>query len=93
MWLSWKSLGQLAALYTLIAWAKHKTATGGIQKMILEDRKVYRSYDVIYITRIIARKENMHGKLNKRLAHDEKSAPGATEGYSERFQSEKGMGG
>jgi hypothetical protein len=28
----------------------------------------------------------------KRLAQDEKSAPGATEGgYSERFQSEKGM--
>jgi hypothetical protein len=30
----------------------------------------------------------------KRLAQDEKGAPGATDGgYSERFQSEKGMGG
>jgi hypothetical protein len=36
----------------------------------------------------------MANYFNKRLAQGEKSAPGATGrgGYSERFQSEKGMG-
>jgi hypothetical protein len=64
MWLSWKSLGHLAALYTLVAWAKNKTAaTGEDQKMILGDRKEHRGYDVIYVTSIIARREIIHGKL------------------------------
>jgi hypothetical protein len=64
MWLSWKSLGHLAALYTLVSWAENKTAaTGSAQKMILEDREEHRGYDVIYITSIIARRENTHGKL------------------------------
>jgi hypothetical protein len=63
MWLSWKSLGQLAVLYTLVAWAKNKTvATGEAAKMILEDRKEHRGYGVI-LTSIIAKRENMHGKL------------------------------
>jgi len=71
MWLSWKSLGQLAVLYTLVAWAKNKTAaTGEAPKMIFEDRKEHRG---------IARRENMHGKL-KGSHKDEKGAPGATEG-------------
>jgi hypothetical protein len=48
MWLSWKSLGQLAVLYTLVAWAKNKAvATGEDQEMILEGRKEHRGYDVI----------------------------------------------
>lgn len=63
MWLSWKSLRLLAAHYTLVAWAKNKTAaTGEVQKMIFEDRKKYRGYDVIYVTSI-ARREIVHGKL------------------------------
>lgn len=64
MGLSWKGLGQLAAHYTLVAWAENKTAaTGEDRKMILEDRKKHRGYDVIYVTNIIAKSENMHGKL------------------------------
>ena len=29
MWLSWKSLRQLAVVYTLVAWAKNKAAAAG----------------------------------------------------------------
>lgn len=77
MWLSWKSLGHLATLYTLITRAKNKIATGEVEKLFLEDRKEHRGYNV---TRIIARGEYMHEQIiNIKLAQDEKSAPGATE--------------
>jgi hypothetical protein len=63
MWLSWKSLGLLAAHYALVAWAKNKTAaTGEAQKMILEDGKEHRGCDVNYVTSI-ARREIMHDKI------------------------------
>ena len=85
-------MGQLAVLYTLVAWAKNKTATTDeAPKMILEDRKEHRSYDVI-VTSIARREKNMHGKLKG--SHKMKKARLAQQGgYSERFQSEKGMGG
>ena len=59
--------------------------------MILEDRKEHRGYDVI-VTSIIARGEKMHGKL-KGSHKVKKRAWRNRGGYSERFQSEKGMRG
>ena len=92
MWLSWKSLGQLAALYTLVAWAKNKTtATGEAQKMILEERKEHRGYDVIYVTSVIARREIMHGKLKG--SHRMKKARLAQQRVQRALPEREGNGG
>jgi hypothetical protein len=76
----------------LVAWAKNKTAaTGEAQKMILEDRKEHRGYDVTYVTSIIARRKNMHGKLKG--SHKVKKARQAQQRVQRALPEREGNGG
>lgn len=65
MRLSRKNLGQLAALYNLVAWAEDETTTTGeAQNMVLG----YRGCGVVQFTNI-DRRENTHSNLLVKSPH------------------------
>ena len=87
MLLSWKDLGHITALDSLITWAKNETATTRRRKtqefgVILGNR--YRGHHVVKVANIAG-----EATIAKRTK-DKIGAPGATGDTSGSFQNEKG---